>query len=129
MPAVSIEIRREYTYRQEMQLIEAVAEAMTECLHIPLENNNIRLFAHAAHRFTVPPNKDDRYTLISIDLFEGRSMETKRQLFQRIVGNLGQFDIPADHIKIVLRENARENWAIRGGIPACEVELGYEVNI
>lgn len=129
MPAVTIEIRREYTYKQEVQLIAAVRSAMQQSLGIPLDNINIRLILHAPHRFTVPANKDDRFTLISIDLFAGRSVQTKRALFQAIVNNLSSFGIPADHIKTVLRENIRENWGIRGGVPASEVNLGYEVNI
>jgi hypothetical protein len=45
------------------------------------------------------------------------------------VENLGKLGIPADHVKILLRESPAENWGIRGGMPASEVELGFKVDV
>jgi phenylpyruvate tautomerase PptA (4-oxalocrotonate tautomerase family) len=45
------------------------------------------------------------------------------------VKNLGALGIAPDDIFIVLNEVALENWGIRGGVPASEVELGFKVNI
>ena len=129
MPTAAIEVRRGYTEEQEIELMDALRAAMIECLKVPLANINIRLITHLPHRFTVPVGKGDRYTLISIDLFYGRTINTKRALFRSIVRNLGQLGVPADHIKIVLREHKRENWGVRGGVPASDVDLGYEVHL
>ena len=54
---------------------------------------------------------------------------TKRELYREIVGRLAAFDSPADHITILLRESALENWGIRGGQAACDVGLGFDVNV
>ena len=62
-------------------------------------------------------------------MFAGRSLEAKKRLYQAIVNNLKPLDIPADHIKILLREIPKENWEIRGGLPTSEVDLGFEINI
>lgn len=62
-------------------------------------------------------------------LMEGRSLEAKKALYRAVVRNLGKFGIPADHIKVLLRESAAENWGIRGGVPASEVELGFKVDV
>ncbi|GEA65418.1 tautomerase family protein [Acinetobacter lwoffii] len=43
------------------------------------------------------------FTLISIDCFAGRSLETKRNLYQQMVKSLVEIGIPADHILIHLR--------------------------
>ena len=72
---------------------------------------------------------DERYTLINIDLFSGRSLTAKKVLYRAIVSNLGKYGIPADHIKVLLRESAAENWGIRWGIPASEIELGFKVDV
>lgn len=77
----------------------------------------------------MPPGKSDRYTLVEIDLFGGRSLGAKKTLYQAIVRNLGRFDIPRDHIKILLRESPAESWGIRGGTPASEVDLGFKVDV
>ena len=37
--------------------------------------------------------------------------------------------IPKDHVKILLRELPRENWGIRGGQAATDVELGFKVDV
>lgn len=131
MPSALIEIRRQYTVEEEIALIEAVHSAMREGLKIPEWDRNVRLWVHEPHRFAVPPNRNqpEYYTHVSIDLFQGRSLDAKRRLYQAIVRNLEPFGIPADHVKILLREIPRDNWGIRGGIPASEVDLGFEVNI
>jgi phenylpyruvate tautomerase PptA (4-oxalocrotonate tautomerase family) len=129
VPTAAIEIRRTYSREEEAALIAAVQGAMTAALKVPDWTTSIRLFVHEPHRFTGPPGKNDRYTLVTLDCFVGRSRETKRALYQAIVQNLGLCGIPADHLKVLLREAPRENWAIRGGLPASEVELEYDVEI
>ena len=56
------------------------------------------------------PDKTDRYTLINIDLFEGRSFDAKKTLFRAIVRNLEPLGIPADQVKILLRESPSAGW-------------------
>jgi len=129
MPNVMIEVRRQYTPAEEEQIIGAVHAALMEALKTPEWDKTIRLVAHEPRRFAVPPGRTDRYTLIEIDLFSGRSLEAKRALYQRIVHNLGKLGIPADHIKILLRESGAENWGIRGGVPASEVDLGFKIDV
>lgn len=96
---------------------------------MPPATTVIRLFVHAPHRFVGPPDKGEFYTLVSIDCFVGRSLATKRALYRAITQNLARCGIPPDHLKVLLREAPRENWAIRGGVPASDVALEYEVNI
>ncbi|WP_286143875.1 hypothetical protein [Mycobacterium sp. D16R24] len=36
---------------------------------------------------------------------------------------------PPDHVTIVLRESVTENWGIRGGQVACDIDLGFDVNV
>jgi len=45
------------------------------------------------------------------------------------VNNLEPFGILKDHVKILLREIAKENWGIRGGQAGCDVELGFKVEV
>jgi phenylpyruvate tautomerase PptA (4-oxalocrotonate tautomerase family) len=129
MPNVTIEVRRQYTPAEEEQIIAAAHAALMEGLKTPEWDRTIRLVTHQPHRFAVPPGRGERYTLIDIDLFSGRSLETKRALYQALVRNLGKLGIPADHIKVLLRESGAENWGIRGGVPASEVDLGFKVDV
>lgn len=66
---------------------------------------------------------------VSIDCFAGRSLAAKRNLYKTIVNNLEPFGIPNNHAKIMLREITAENWGIRGGYAACDIDLGFEVKV
>jgi phenylpyruvate tautomerase PptA (4-oxalocrotonate tautomerase family) len=129
VPTAAIETSHQYTCDEERAVIAAVQDALTTALHVPPWTTVIRLFVHQAHRFAAPPGKSDWYTLVSIDCFIGRSLETKRALYQAMVHKLGRCGIPADHIKVLLREAPRDNWGIRGGQPASCVALEYDVDI
>ena len=129
MPNTTIEVRRPYSRAEEEQIIEAVHAALREALKIPEWDRTVRLIVHEAHRFAAPPGKSDRHTLVDIDLFAGRSLAAKKALYQALVCNLGAYGIPADHIKVLLRESSAENWGVRGGVPASEVELGFKIDV
>jgi len=127
MPTVTIEVRKQYS-REEEALIDAVHAALVACLKTPDWDKTIRLIVHQPHRFVAPPGKDERYTLADIDLFSGRSLDAKRALYRAIVTNLGRYEIPADHIKILLRESPADNWGVRGGVPASQMDLGFQID-
>jgi phenylpyruvate tautomerase PptA (4-oxalocrotonate tautomerase family) len=129
MPNVTIEVRKRYTREQEEAIIDAVHAALMEGIKTPEWDRTIRLVVHEPHRFATPPKKDERYTLVDVDLFSGRSLEAKKALYRALVRNLGAFGIPADHIKVLLRESEAQNWGIRGGVPASEVDLGFKVDV
>ena len=131
MPSVLIEIRRAIPAEEESHLMEAVHSALREAFKILPGDRNVRLVAHEPHRFACPPDRarPDLYTHISIDAFAGRSLDAKRALYRGIVENLKALGIPADHVKILLRELPRENWGIRGGRAACDIELGFKVEV
>jgi len=131
MPSVLIEVRKPYTPAEEVALMEAVHAALREAFKILPGDRNVRLVAHEPHRFACPPERarPELYTHVSIDAFAGRSLDAKRALYRAVVANLGRLGIPADHVKILLRELPRENWGIRGGQAGCDVELGFEVEV
>jgi len=111
--------------------MEAVHKALREAFKILPGDRNVRLMVHEPHRFACPPDREkpEYYTHISIDAFAGRSLEAKRDLYRAIVENLAPFGIPKDHVKILLREIAKENWGIRGGQAGCDVELGFKIDV
>lgn len=131
MPSVLIEVRQQYPAEVESGIMEAVHSALRESFKILPGDRNVRLIVHEPHRFECPPDrkKPEYYTHISIDCFAGRSVEAKRLLYKSIVNNLSQYGIPANNVKIMLREITAENWGIRGGQAACDVELGFEVKV
>lgn len=131
MPSVLIEVRRQYTQAEEIALMEAVHKALRDAFRILPGDRNVRLMVHEPHRFACPPDREkpEYYTHVSIDAFAGRSLDAKRNLYKAIVDNLEPFGIPADHVQIMIREIGKENWGIRGGQAACDVELGFKIEV
>jgi phenylpyruvate tautomerase PptA (4-oxalocrotonate tautomerase family) len=131
VPSVLIEVRKVYSIETEKALMEAVHSALRSSFKIMPGDKNVRLLVHKPHRFECPPDREmpEFYTHISIDCFAGRSLDAKRVLYKTIVKNLEPFGIPANHVKIMLREITAENWGIRGGQAACDVDLGFEVHV
>jgi phenylpyruvate tautomerase PptA (4-oxalocrotonate tautomerase family) len=131
VPSALIEVRKGYTAAEEVALIDAVHAALVAAFQIPEEDKHVRLVCHEPHRFAYSPKlaAPDLYTLVTIDCFVGRSVQAKRNLYGEIVNRLGAFGIPADHITILLRESALENWGVRGGQAACDIDLGFDINV
>jgi phenylpyruvate tautomerase PptA (4-oxalocrotonate tautomerase family) len=129
MPLAKIEVRRSWPPEQVQAIIEAIYLAQRDALQLPPHDRQIRYVEHRPEHFYVPPGRTENYTLVEITLFAGRSVDTKRTLYQAIVKNLGALGIAPEDVFIVLNEVALENWGIRGGVPASEVALGFKVDI
>jgi phenylpyruvate tautomerase PptA (4-oxalocrotonate tautomerase family) len=129
MPNTRIEVKRGWIGDQRAAVIEAVHEAMVETIKIPEHDRALRLIEHDPADFSTPPDKSDKYTLIEITLFAGRSIEAKRKLYRAIVRNLSALGVPPMDIKIVLVEVATENWGVRGGKAASDIDLGFEIKV
>jgi hypothetical protein len=108
---------------------ETVQSALMGAIKIPEWDRTVRLIEHPPSHFAVPLGRGERYTLIEITMFSGRSRDAKRALYQAIVRNLGAFNVPALDINVTLIECPLENWGIRGGQAASEIELGFAVDV
>ncbi|MGH2729665.1 MAG: tautomerase family protein [Actinomycetota bacterium] len=120
MPVVRIEVLKGYSPSQD---------ALTEALKIPDDDRLQRLVECDAEDFEIPPDKSEKFTLVDITMFPGRSLSAKRHLYKEIVGNLAKVGIPENDVFIVVHEPPIENWGIRGGSPASEVDLGFQVDV
>ena len=129
MPLIRVEIREGWSSAQKARLLDAIHAATVEAIRIPDEDRTQILTEHPADAFEFPPGKGERFTLIQVTMFAGRSLDAKRRLYQAVVRNLGRLEIPPSDVLIVLHEVALENWGIRGGTPASDVDLGFEVDV
>jgi phenylpyruvate tautomerase PptA (4-oxalocrotonate tautomerase family) len=131
MPVTTVEVRTNYTATQEVAIIEAVQAALIEGLKIPLEDRHVMLVAHLPHRMIVPTQytQPERFTVVRIDAFEGRSLDAKRRLYQAMAQNLEPLGIPRDHVLVCLREIPASNWGLRGGQAACDMDLGFKLDV
>lgn len=129
MPLVRVEVRAGLSAPEKRALLDAVHAALVEALKIPDDDRTQRLYELVPEDFEIPSSKSRDLTLVGITMFLGRSREAKRNLFQALVRYLGALGISGDDLLVVLHEPPMENWGIRGGMPADEVDLEYRLDV
>lgn len=130
MPIVRVEIIAGKSSSYKRAVLDGIHEALVEALKIPEDDRNQILNEHPAGNFERRTGRTDKFTIIEIIMFKGRSVEAKRSLYQHIVNNLGQNPgIDGNEILIVINEPSLENWGIRGGNAACDVDIGFKIDV
>ncbi|GFK95062.1 hypothetical protein NNJEOMEG_02915 [Fundidesulfovibrio magnetotacticus] len=129
MPLVLVSVIGPREHQEKRDLMEAVHLALVEAFGIPAHDHNIRIQHFAPDEWLVPPGKGERYTLVEVKAFEGRSPEAKGRLYAAVVERLGKLGVPAGDVFVHVAEEPRHNWGIRGGQRADQVDLGYEVKV
>lgn len=130
MPLIKIEIRKGKSKEYKKALLDGVHDALVESIKIPDNDRFQRIYELDEDDFEAPDNKTDNVTLIQIVMFEGRSFEAKKALYNAINRNLRDNPgINGDDITVVLIESPLENWGVRGGKPASEVDFGFNVDV
>lgn len=113
------------------RLSDAIHACVVEALQFPPDKRAHRFFAMDAADFFIPggQGRSERYTIIEISMFEGRSVETRKNLIRLLFDQL-QHTIglsPAD-VEITITETPRHNWGIRGQT-GDQVSLSYKVDV
>jgi len=112
-------------------LSDAIHACVVEALQFPPDKRAHRFFPMDRSDFSIPggQGRTDRYTIIEISMFEGRSVDTRKQLirllFERIQRTAG---ISPQDVEITITETPRHNWGFRG-LPGDEVGLTYKVDV
>lgn len=108
---------------KERQLIDAVQASLLESLKIPDWDRDVLVTTLEDGQRIVPTGNSDRFTRIEIILFSGRTIEAKRALYASIVDGLSALGVPRAEIKTIMIEMPPQNWGIKGGYPASEVDF------
>ena len=93
------------------RLSDVIHSCIVDALQFPIDKRAHRFFPLDAADFVYPPDRSQRYTIIEISMFEGRSVATKkhliRLLFERVAGELG---IEPRDLEITIFESPKHNW-------------------
>lgn len=128
MPSARV-VTGEWARGLEMRLIEAVQAAMIDTIKIPEWDRDIVVDLYDESRRIVPKGHSERFTRVEIALFAGRSMEAKRNLYRSMVEKLEGVGVPKAETKIILLEVPMQNWGLRGGQAASEIEISFKVDV
>ena len=129
MPDALVEVRGGWLGSQKSRFLNAIHAAMVEALQTPKDDKVLRLVEHRPEQFAIPSLAGEKYTHIELTMFFGRSTAAKRALYKAIVRNIEPFGVSPNDVKIILIEVPPENVGMRGGKAACDLDLGYEVNV
>jgi hypothetical protein len=129
MPDVLAEVRKGWIADGGPRLLDAIHAGIVEALRTPEDDKVLRLVQHPPEDFAIPGSAGERYTHIEITMFAGRTLSAKRELYRAIVRNLERFGVPPDDVKIILIEVAPESVGMRGGIAACDLDIGYAIKV
>ncbi len=129
MPVVTLQIQSGWTPQEKKKLLTTLQLAIAESLRVPKNDVQMRINEYPAENLLLAPDKSAKYIVIEIALFLGRSIAIKKNLYQEINACLNAMGIAENDIFIVLHEIPRENFGIRGGVPASEINFDYKINI
>jgi phenylpyruvate tautomerase PptA (4-oxalocrotonate tautomerase family) len=95
----------------------------------PPEKKFLRFMPLAPEDSIYPADRSDAFTIIEISIFEGRSIEAKKQLIQKLYEFIPEATGITPHdIEITIFETPRAAWGIRG-LPGDEIGLNYKVEV
>jgi len=112
---------------RRQQLSAAIHTCVVDALDFPADKRFHRFFPMEASNFLFPGDRSERYTIIEISMFEGRSVERKTRLIRLLFERLDrECSLPPQDVEILLLESPRRHWGIRG-LPGDELGLPYPV--
>jgi phenylpyruvate tautomerase PptA (4-oxalocrotonate tautomerase family) len=128
MPIVHVEIAQGRADAEKKAILDGIHDALVECFKIPeTDRNQVLREVLPEH---LDSNKGKGFTLVELTVFPGRSAQAKGLLYKAIVRNLERAaHINPMDVMIVLHEPPLENWGIRGGEMASQVELGFKIDV
>lgn len=129
MPIVRIEESVQRSAAQKHAMVETVYACLREVFGVSDEELQARYLCFALDDFR-PPGDRRHYLHVQITVFEGRTLDTKRRLYRQLSERLGSLlNLSEDAVLVLLDEHPAENWGMRGGLAACDIDFGYEVNV
>ena len=130
MPQAKIYGIREHLVPIREALSEAVNEAISVGLAFPRERRLQRFFPMDRADFIYPAHeRSERYTIIEIETFEGRSKEVLKRLVKEMYARVpAATGIEPRDLDVIVTQQPRHAWGLMGEC-GDEIGLTYEVAI
>ncbi|ACZ91155.1 tautomerase family protein [Streptosporangium roseum] len=120
--------RRDVWSGRRQKMSDTVHGCLNEVWRLPADKRFHRFLLLDAEDL-VCPQRSERYLIVEIICFQGRSDEAKRDLIRTLFARAQEeLDLPAEDLEIVILESPQVNWGIRG-MPGDELALTYPVTV
>jgi len=112
------------------KLSDVIHKSMKSVLGMPENKRAHRFMPMDKSNFYYPGGRSDNYTVIEINMMEGRQIETKKALIKSLFSGIeSELNISPVDIEITIKEQPKHCWGFRG-ITGDEVnDLKYSVNV
>lgn len=115
--------------KNKVKISEVIHSCIVDGLKFPVNKKFQRFFLLDEADFYFPDDRTEKYTIIELSMFEGRSVDTKKEFIRLIYKRFQeQLNISGNDIELTIFETPKNNWGIRG-LPADELLLNYRVNL
>ena len=115
MPLVRIEIIKGKSVDYKKEMLDAVHTALMNAIQIEDWDRFQRLYEIEDELFERSKSKTDKFTMIELTMFQGRTKEQKARIYEEIVKELYErLEIQATDVFIVIHEPLNENWGLAG---------------
>lgn len=130
MPQAKIYGIRDNLVPNRDAISEAVNEAIASAFQFPRERRLQRFFPMDRADFIYPSHeRSERYTIIEIETFEGRSVDTLKDVVRQIVQRVNEATgIEPRDIDVIISQQPRHAWGLMGE-NGDEIKLSYSVKV
>ncbi len=111
------------------QLSNCIHNCMQAVLGLPEDKRAHRFIPLDKEDFYYPGGRSDAYTVIEINMMQGREAETQKSLIKALFKTIeNELNILPIDIEITIKEQPPHCWGFRG-ITGDEAKLNYKVNV
>ncbi|ELL0578849.1 tautomerase family protein [Vibrio cholerae] len=111
-------------------LSDVIQQSMTQALGLPEDKRAHRFILLDKSDFYYPSGRSDAYTVIEVNMMEGRKVETKKALIKTLFNNIGlRLGIAPVDIEITIKEQPVHCWGFRGITGDDVADLTYKVHV
>ncbi|ELL0573034.1 tautomerase family protein [Vibrio fluvialis] len=121
---------KEHLNAIKADLSDVIQESMTQALGLPEDKRAQRFVPLDKSDFYYPSGRSDAYTVIEVNMMEGRKVETKKALIKALFNNIeSSLGIAPIDVEITIKEQPAHCWGFRGIIGDEVSDLTYKVNV
>lgn len=115
MPLVRIEVIKGKSLEYKKTVMDAVHTALVNAIQIEEWDRFQRLYEIEDELFERSETKTDKFTMIELTMFPGRTKEQKAKVYEEITKELEKrLGIQPADVFIVIHELPNENWGLAG---------------
>ena len=124
-----------YGIKENLNLIKAdmsnvIHGCLVTILGLPEDKRAHRFIPMDKEDFYYPSGRSDAYTVIEINMMEGRTVPTKKALIKMLFSQIEtQLGIKPIDIEITIKEQPAHCWGFRGMTGDEAQDLKYKVNV